>query len=206
MTNDALFPTPAGFETFETEVRKSRFITWVAPVETREAALALLQKAREAYPDARHHCWAYVIGKPGAATNAAMSDDGEPSGTAGKPILNVIEHKGIGNVMVVVIRYFGGIKLGAGGLVRAYAGATENALSQIALIQHEPEIHLVMELDFSQEQPLRHWLAQHGGTIDAVDYGQAVRCHCRIPLPAQEALDAWAGAQGVDYKTQEAMP
>lgn len=123
------YPIPAGFLERETEIKKSRFIARVAPVSSRDEVKAWLEQARNDHPDARHICWAYQIGRPGAAAEAAMNDDGEPSGTAGKPILSVIQHKDLGDVLVMVIRYFGGIKLGAGGLVRAYAGATEAVLS-----------------------------------------------------------------------------
>ncbi|CAG0912002.1 unnamed protein product, partial [Cyprideis torosa] len=112
----AAFFVPASRVEHELVVNKSRFIAWIAPASDREQAMALLDEARLAYPDARHHCWAYVLGNPSNAASAAANDDGEPAGTAGKPILNVIQHKAIGNIMVVVIRYFGGIKLGAGGL------------------------------------------------------------------------------------------
>ncbi|MCW8886021.1 MAG: YigZ family protein [Motiliproteus sp.] len=102
----------------ETEIKKSRFIAWADRAENRDQAMAVLSEARNRYPDARHHCWAYLIGNPAQPKTQAMSDDGEPSGTAGKPILNVLQHNEIGDVMIVVSRYFGGIKLGAGGLVR----------------------------------------------------------------------------------------
>jgi len=97
-------------------VKKSRFIARVVPIGSREDALAAVAVAKRDYPDARHHCWAYLLGEPGDARSAGMSDDGEPAGTAGKPILNVLQHGKFGDVLVVVIRYFGGIKLGAGGL------------------------------------------------------------------------------------------
>src|SRR5690625_1910524 len=103
-----------------------------------------------------------------------MNDDGEPSGTAGKPILNVIQHKGIGDVMVVVTRYFGGIKLGAGGLVRAYASASEQVLSKLPVIRHAPRTQCTLQADFAHEQAIRHWCAQNNGRVDAVSYGQHV--------------------------------
>lgn len=191
------YPVPAGVHEAGLIIKKSRFIARVAPANTRDAALAVLAQARADYPDARHHCFAYVLGKPGAATSAAMSDDGEPSGTAGKPILNVIEHKGIGDLVVVVIRYFGGVKLGAGGLVRAYAGATERVLSELELVQHEATVQVTATLDFPQEQPLRHWADQHGAELTAVDYSHQVRLSLQVPEKALEDLQAFAGANGV---------
>jgi len=158
----------------QTEVRKSRFIARVVPVTAREAALEAVEQARRDHPEARHHCWAYVLGRPGAATSAAMNDDGEPSGTAGKPILNVIEHKALGDLVVVVIRYFGGVKLGAGGLVRAYAGAAEAVLSQVPVQQKEPLSTVEVEAGFADEQSLRHEIAACRGQVEQVRYGEGI--------------------------------
>lgn len=169
------YPTPKHFHQFELEIKKSRFIAWANMVSNRDEAKAFLQKAKLHYPDARHHCWAYQIGNPKSPTMAAMSDDGEPSGTAGKPIFNVIQHKNIGDVMVIIIRYFGGIKLGAGGLVRAYSGATEKVMSelptQISVVEIEKNIHV----DFAKEQLVRHWLSQHDGRVIDVNYQHDVQ-------------------------------
>jgi len=145
----------------EFEVKKSRFIGFACKVDTREQALQALQDEKKLFPDARHHCWAYQIGAPWSPHTAAMNDDGEPNGTAGKPILNVIQHKGISHVMVVVSRYFGGVKLGAGGLVRAYSNSAEQALSTLAVSEFEPMVKVHVSCPFSEEQWLRHWLAQH---------------------------------------------
>src|SRR5699024_8835114 len=146
---------PAGTSEQTLEIRKSRFIAHAARAASRDEALAVVAAARTDHPEARHHCWAYLLGDPEAASGAAMSDDGEPSGTAGKPILNVIQHKGIGDVVVVVTRYFGGIKLGAGGLVRAYANATEQALAALPLQIHVPHTTVTLVADFAHEQAVR---------------------------------------------------
>ncbi len=188
---------PATAVEAEIEIKKSRFIARALPVTSREEALAAVARARADHPDARHHCWAYLLGDPERAASAAMNDDGEPSGTAGKPILNVIRHKGIGDVLVVVIRYFGGIKLGAGGLTRAYAAATEAALSRLPLIEREPRAEVGLVLDFAQEQPLRHWAAGHDGELLEVEYGEQVRVRLRLPEEALPALRAWCEARGV---------
>ncbi|XOZ35074.1 YigZ family protein [Halomonadaceae bacterium KBTZ08] len=201
-TNEGAWPVPAGQAEAETEVRKSRFIARVAPVVSREEALAFIEQARRDHPEARHHCWAYVIGAPGRATSAAMNDDGEPSGTAGKPILNVIEHKGIGDIVVVVIRYFGGVKLGAGGLVRAYAGAAEAVLSTLAVHYQEPIATLKLEAGFADEQPLRRELTRLGGQLEAVEYGQGISVWLSVPEPAREAIGAWAASRGLSVTEQ----
>ena len=143
------YPTPARTVETESEVKKSRFIARAANVSSRQEALAFVEQAKCDYPDARHHCWAYLLGNPSSAASAAQNDDGEPAGTSGRPILNVIQHKGVGDVVVVVIRYFGGIKLGAGGLVRAYSGAAESCMSILPLEQAIPMQQVTLNMDFS---------------------------------------------------------
>lgn len=191
------YPVPAGRGEAEIEKKKSRFIARAANVASREEAMAFLADARRDHPDARHHCWAYLLGDPATATSAAMNDDGEPSGTAGKPILNVIQHKAIGDVMVVVIRYFGGVKLGAGGLVRAYAGATEAVLSALRLHAHEARFRARLTLDFAAEQAVRHWAQQHGAGVDRVDYGQQVTMVLSLPETDTDELRKFCGANGI---------
>ncbi|MCH2556063.1 MAG: IMPACT family protein [Alcanivorax sp.] len=180
----------------ELEINKSRFIAWLRPVRSRAEGQAVLEQARARYPDATHHCHAWLIGAPNSG-QGAMNDDGEPSGTAGKPIFNVIQHKGVGDVMVVVIRYFGGVKLGAGGLVRAYAGAAEAVLSAMDVIEQVPERTVILRLGFALEQPLRHWCDQHDGHLDDVDYGETVRVRLTLPEARLPELDAFCAANGI---------
>ena len=185
------YTTPARFHQAELAIKKSRFIAWADKVANREQAMAFLQKAKQAYPDARHHCWAYQIGDPRSPSNAAMSDDGEPSGTAGKPILNVLNHKDVGDVMVIVIRYFGGIKLGAGGLVRAYSGSAEMVMSQLPLQVNVATIEQVIEVSFADEQRIRHWLSQHDGEVNTVNYSQQVTMTVTLPQEHKTTLQAF---------------
>lgn len=185
------YPIPSGLLETTYEIKKSRFIARLTSVSNREQAMQVLEQAKIDYPDARHHCWAYQIGPPNSPSMAAMSDDGEPSGTAGKPILNVIQHKDIGDTMVVVIRYFGGIKLGAGGLVRAYSQAAQQAFD-------EGETELRIELDefklecnFADEQGIRHWLSQHQGEVVKTAYQDKVLMTISLDetqLPKLQAL------------------
>ncbi|MCM0612826.1 YigZ family protein [Marinobacter sediminum] len=193
------YPVPAGYLERETEVKKSRFIARVAPVSSREEVKAWLDQAHRDHPDARHVCWAYQIGRPGSAAEAAMNDDGEPSGTAGKPILSVIQHKDMGDVLVMVIRYFGGIKLGAGGLVRAYAGAAESVLSAVERVVQKPVITATVTMSFADEQPLRHWCEVHGGVVELVDYGAVVTATISVPEDQSDDFGAFCEAQKLDY-------
>lgn len=193
----ATYAVPAAILERELEVKKSRFIARAARVENREQAMAFLAALKRDYPDARHHCWAYLVGNPLSASTAASSDDGEPSGTAGKPILNVIQHKGIGDVMVGIARYFGGIKLGAGGLTRAYSGACEAVLSELPLVQQRPMTSRRVLCDFSQEQLLRHWAEQHAASIATVDYAERVALEMVLPVEDVAALEGFCHAQGM---------
>ncbi len=158
-------------------------------VGNREEAKQFLQAKKTEYPDARHHCWAYLIGNPLSASNAAMNDDGEPSGTAGKPILNVIQHKHIGDVMVLVTRYFGGIKLGAGGLTRAYSSATELVLSELALKEQVAMLDVLLACDFSQEQAIRRWAKQHDAALEVLQYSNQVEIKLSLPISEKISLE-----------------
>lgn len=163
------------------EIKKSQFITWLLPLESKEQAKFHLQQAKEAYPDARHHCWAYQFGDSANSLTAAMSDDGEPSGTAGKPMLNVLQHKPVSNVMVIVIRYFGGVKLGAGGLVRAYSQAVEQAFGHAQLIELIPKFTVKTTVPFADEQWLRHQTDKHQGNILTTEYNNDVAVELQLP-------------------------
>lgn len=194
------YPVPAGFLERETEVKKSRFIARVAPVGSRDEVRRWLDLAHKDHPDARHICWAYQIGRPGSAAEAAMNDDGEPSGTAGKPILNVIQHKDMGDVLVMVIRYFGGIKLGAGGLVRAYAGAAESVLSSVERVIQQLQDEVTVTMSFADEQPLRHWCEVHGATVKSVEYATSVTARVLVPNDHAGVFRAFCEAQKLDYR------
>ena len=193
------YPVPAGYLERETEIKKSRFIARVAPVNTRDEVKDWLEKAHQDHPDARHICWAYQIGRPGSAAEAAMNDDGEPSGTAGKPILNVIQHKDMGDILVMVIRYFGGIKLGAGGLVRAYSGAAESVLSEVGRVFHKPVSAVNVVMGFADEQPLRHWCDVNAAELDSVTYGVSVTARVLVPDDQTETFTAFCDAHKLDY-------
>ncbi|OOR91666.1 YigZ family protein [Moraxella caviae] len=157
------------------EIKKSEFLAFAYPITNREMAMACVQSLKVRYPDARHHCFGYIIGDPHNTTSAGFDDDGEPNGTAGRPILNVLQHKAIGNVLVVVVRYFGGIKLGAGGLTRAYATATQMAVDEMELTPFVPKSTVQVVSEFAQEAQLRYLIAQAAGEILASDYDSQVK-------------------------------
>jgi len=179
---------PQGVSETELVIKKSRFIARAAKAQSRDEAMAFVDEARKDFPDAGHHCWAYKLGASDQTVSAAMSDDGEPSGTAGKPILNVLAHKNIGDIVLVVVRYFGGIKLGAGGLVRAYSGAAQQLMDEISVVEFVQRHDFVVTLDHADEQALRHWLDTHDGIFRSVDYRQRVHCVIAVTAPNLKEL------------------
>ena len=156
------------------EIKKSEFITYAYPATTREQAMFHVEQLRVKYPDARHWCWAYIIGDPENTTSAGFDDDGEPNGTAGRPILNVLQHKSIGNVIIIVVRYFGGIKLGAGGLTRAYAGSAQAAVDEMILRPYVPMAQVQILAEFATEAQCRYVVESLNGSIDDVSYSKQV--------------------------------
>ena len=180
------YPVPAKQVETLYEIKKSKFIACAGFANSRESAMALLDSVKQRYPDARHHCWAYVFGNPNSPSSAAMADDGEPSGTAGKPILNVLQHKDIGDIMIIVTRYFGGIKLGAGGLVRAYSAAAQQAIDALEVRQEIKLEPLSVDIDFKHEQFVRHLVEQAQGKIANCNYASSVVINVELPLDALE--------------------
>lgn len=172
----------------ETEVKKSRFIALLYPAKDRSEAMTRLDQVRQAYPDARHHCWAYILGNPQRGGLAAQSDDGEPSGTAGKPILNVMQHKQLRDAMLIVVRYFGGTKLGAGGLVRAYGAATQAVIDQADLAPYQTMKHVEAVFDFKFESQVRRWADELSIEITGTSYSDTVRYHMSFPEQVESTL------------------
>lgn len=140
--------------------KKSRFIAKVFPVKTEEEATAVIEDVKKQYWDARHHCFAYIIGEN--QVQERFSDDGEPSGTAGKPILEVIRGQELRNVMIIVIRYFGGTLLGTGGLVRAYTEAAKQGLFNSAVICKVSGYRLKITTDYTGLGKMQYLLGQKG--------------------------------------------
>lgn len=192
------YDIPAAEAMAEIEIKKSRFIAHACRIGDRQDGMDWLARLKADYPNARHHCWAYLLGNPASAASAGMGDDGEPSGTAGKPILNVLQHKGVGDIMIVVVRYFGGIKLGAGGLTRAYGQAAQAVMDALPIEKHQPMVETNVRCDFAQEQGIRHWLSQHGGQVLEVEYGQVVRMRVQLLEQDAEAWRSFCLAQGIE--------
>ncbi|MDP8078981.1 YigZ family protein [Phocoenobacter skyensis] len=162
------FYIPKADVIFEEEIKKSRFITYIRHTEGIEEAKAFLAELRKKYPDARHHCWAAVAGSPNDSQQYGFTDDGEPQGTAGKPMLNHLLGSGMGEISVVVVRYFGGIKLGTGGLVRAYGNGVQQALKQVEKIRKVLRKSYRLYCEYDQFNSLQNLLS----TIDIEIYDQ----------------------------------
>ena len=156
------------------EIKKSEFLAFAYPIDSREQAMGHVADLRARYPDARHHCFGYIIGDPNNTTSAGFDDDGEPNGTAGRPILNVLQHKAIGNCIIIVVRYFGGIKLGAGGLTRAYGTAAQMAGDQMTLTAFVPKSTISITTNFAHEAQVRYLVGAVAGEIVSVDYATDV--------------------------------
>ena len=147
--------------------KKSRFIATLQYVENEEEALAFIEKMKKQYWNATHNCWAYVLGQ--RQETVRCSDDGEPQGTAGKPMLDVLTGEGLTDVCAVVTRYFGGTLLGTGGLVRAYSGAVKEGLSQCVLMEKRPGRELAVTAGYGDVGKVQYLAAQAGiETLDTV--------------------------------------
>lgn len=129
--SDARYLVPRETHRIEQVIDRSRFLCTVSRVNSTDEAQAFIKAMNAEFPDATHNCWAYVVGAPGSTDRIGMSDDGEPHGTAGRPMLTVLAHCGIGDIAAVVTRYYGGTKLGTGGLVKAYGGAVQECLASL---------------------------------------------------------------------------
>ena len=175
---------PAGEGNSEYIEKKSRFLGLVLPVTTEAEARAQLEAVKKREYDARHNCWAYVL----HTGQKRYSDDGEPQGTAGQPILNVLEREGVQDVLCVVTRYFGGILLGAGGLTRAYGKAARDALSAAGV----STLHLwsrgQLHCDYSLLERIKLDIAALGGLVDGMDYGADVTITVSLPQGAFQVL------------------
>lgn len=172
------YPIPAARQQTETVVLRSRFLTVVDLAPDMATARALLQDLRAAHPAASHHVHAFRVGH-GASLTEGMSDDGEPPGTAGRPTMAVLAGSGLGDVCLVTVRYFGGTKLGTGGLVRAYTQAAQAVLEGLPRAWHEEKRRLSVLMAYSAYEPVRRLLDIHGAEVLAEDFGAGVTVELR---------------------------
>jgi uncharacterized YigZ family protein len=181
------YPIPAKTIRIENRVINSRFIATIGPVRTVDEAKAFIAAIRREMPDATHHVHAFRVGYGGSITEG-MTDDGEPSGTAGPPVLAVLRGADVGDVVIVVTRYFGGTKLGTGGLVRAYGDAARSSLEALPLTRRIPKSVVGIEIAYSFYEQLKRILAEHEAVIDEQDFAANVTLYVTVPTDHLPAL------------------
>jgi uncharacterized YigZ family protein len=167
----------------EESVRRSRFITTVAPAPTADEARGIIDSVRQEFPDATHNCWAYVAGPPGSTAVVGMSDDGEPHGTAGRPMLEVLLNSGIGEVVAVVTRYYGGVKLGKGGLQRAYSGGLRLALESMPRAERVERVPVVVHIEYAALDAVRRAAVDLDVEVRGERYSDDVSLDLGVPAP-----------------------
>ena len=177
---------PGGQAQAEYIEKKSRFIGQVFPITTEQEAKATIERVRRQHYDARHNCWCYII-KDGPER---YSDDGEPQGTAGIPMLEVFRREGVCNVVCVVTRYFGGILLGAGGLLRAYTKSAKDALDAAGISAVRRWVGTALDCSYAAAEKLKQEITAFGGIVAGLDYGAAVTIHAYIPEESAEDFKA----------------
>lgn len=159
---------------FEEEIKKSRFITYLRRTDGIEKAKAFWNEMKALHPQARHWCWAAVAGMPSDGQQYGFSDDGEPSGTAGKPMLNYLLGSGLGEISAVVVRYYGGIQLGTGGLVKAYEGGVQQALLMLEKQRKVLRVSYHLQCEYDQFNTLQHLLSEYDVVIEEQQFSDKI--------------------------------
>lgn len=182
------YAIPSRIYRVEELIQRSRFITTAAHAPDANAANAFVDSVRELFPDATHHCWAFVAGPPGSTAHIGMSDDGEPHGTAGRPMLTVLLHSGVGEVVTVCTRYFGGVKLGTGGLSRAYAGGVKLLLQTLPTELKIKRVHVSVRVAYPHVESLQRLLDDLEVVVEHEEYGEEVKYQIAVPAMTLETL------------------
>ena len=176
------YPIPQTTLRTQIEVKRSRFIATAAYTPDLAQSNNFIARIKEEFADANHNCWARVLGAPGSTHQAGMSDDGEPQGAAGKPMLTALLHANIGDTTVVVSRYFGGIKLGKGGVARAYTDALLHVLERMPLQEKISYAPLHINVEYALLDMVERTLPAYEAIIDARDFGTSINLHIRVPV------------------------
>jgi len=181
--------TVSGYGEHEIEIDRSRFIAYVNRAESEEEAIAFIQSIKKKHWDATHNCSAYCIGEHDQIQKA--DDDGEPSGTAGKPILEVIKKRKLKDTVIVVTRYFGGIKLGAGGLIRAYGKSASRGIDVAKMIERTLHTRIAVTIDYTLLGRVENELRSNDYLLRHIEYLDRVKLFVDIPVGKEEAYEAW---------------
>ena len=177
----ARYPVPAAPARVQEEIRRSRFRTDLGRASTERDARRFIARVKAEDPRATHHCWAFLVGPPGSSARVACSDDGEPPGTAGQPMLTALLHSGIGDVVAVCTRHFGGVKLGTGGLARAYGAGVRKAVEVVSTELKVERTRVRMTLDYADAEILRRRTAEIDALVLEETYGARVVWTCAVP-------------------------
>jgi uncharacterized YigZ family protein len=182
------YSVPTGSFQTEFEIKRSKFLTFVGCAGSKPIADDFVRKLRLQHPKANHVCWAYIIGSP-KSTERSMSDDGEPSGTAGMPMLKVLEHSGLGDIVVAVVRYFGGIKLGTGGLQRAYSDAVSLVLQDLPTQNRVTRITFGIVYDYVYEGHVSRLLSRYDVENISTNYEQQISASLDVAKSQSKQLE-----------------
>jgi len=180
------YKTTADFGTSYYEIQKSKFYTYTAHVEDEAAAREFVQRIKKKHFDARHNCSAWILGHD--SSQQKSNDDGEPGGTAGNPILEAIKQHGLTNIVVVVTRYFGGIKLGAGGLIRAYNHSASLGIEATPQVEVKPFSRVAVELDYTMLGTVENWVRSNNVRTEETEYTDRVKVNLLIEPNDVEAV------------------
>ena len=181
MTDASRYPVPAGRHRIELVIDRSRFLCTVTRAESIADAQQFIRDVSHEFADATHNCWAYVVGAPGSTDRIGMSDDGEPHGTAGRPMLTVLSHSGLGDIAAVVTRYYGGIKLGTGGLVKAYSGAVQESLLTVPRTERVDAIRVQFEVPYTVIGAVQQLLPTVAAELESQDFDTHATFIVRLP-------------------------
>jgi uncharacterized YigZ family protein len=187
------YAVPAGRHRIEQVIDRSRFLCTVERVRSVEEAQAFVRAINTEFSDATHNCWAYVVGAPGSTDRIGMSDDGEPHGTAGRPMLTVLLHSGIGEIAAVVTRYYGGTKLGTGGLVKAYGGAVQEALAALPTVERVDTVQARFTVNYAHIGAVQQLLPTVEAELLEQQFEADATFVVRLPRAQVESLRAAIG-------------
>jgi uncharacterized YigZ family protein len=182
----------------EQTIDRSRFICTIERVSSAHEAQEFLRAMNSEFPDATHNCWAYLIGAPGSTDRIGMSDAGEPHGTAGRPMLTVLQHSGVGDIAAIVTRYYGGTNLGTGGLVKSYGGTVQLALATMPRVERIDYAEMVVSVGYESISAVQLLLSRYESSSLGEEYGEKTTFRLRVPVASVDAmrealLDATSG-------------
>ena len=177
--------------------KKSKFIADLFYIQSEEEAERIINQIRKKYYDARHHCYAYSIATKGKNVNR-MSDDGEPSGTAGSPMLNILQKKNLSNVLIVVTRYFGGILLGTGGLVKAYTEACMQAIQKATIVHEQLGYEIQIQISYENFEKFNYYCNKNKINIIKIEYEENIKCNIEVTKEEKEKI--FSGKEELNFK------